>query len=295
MVGGLMYSRGVFGQHYWAEVHLGAPGWVPIDATAGEFADLDATHIRLWQLGTAEEVEVEVLDYEDRGSAGALLPRRALRLRAGERYTYRFTVRGEEIGEHTWEVAIAPTEDEPAHLRVHVDLDPARPGVHGSRLLLDGDLWVDEQARPVRYAANAETGGEEATVDVRFDEQGAHAAVSAHGQQVTKEVPVPGGAYLLANNVAGCFALLYRSLALEPGQELIVPVYFAESLAGQSIRLMVADETEWLTVDGVRYECLVVEVPECGQKDYVTAEGLLVRMTVPEQGTVIDLVAQSAG
>lgn len=298
MVGGLMYGNGRFGQHYWAEVHLGQAGWVPIDATTGEFGTLDATHIRLWQAGTVEALTIEVLEYEDRGSAGALLPRRPLGLVAGERYTYRFTIQGQEAGQHTWEVVGPETLEgqEAFHVRAHLDLSPARLVAQSSaeqaqaRLVMDADLWVDGEGRPLRYQAHAQTGTEAPTVEVRFGEQGAHEEVTAHGRQVVKDVPLPAGTYLLANHMAGWLALLYRSLELQPGRSLAAPVFFAENLTGQVVHLNIGEQLQMVEVGGRRYECLVVEVPECAQVDYVTPEGLLVRSTVPGQGVVIDLV-----
>ena len=292
MVGGLMYFDGRFGQHYWAEVHLGRAGWVPIDAMAGEIGALDAAHIRLWQTGTLEELSIVVLDYEDRGLVAGPPPRRDLGLGVGERYAYRFLIEGQEIGEHTWQVLglDAGSGQQVFHLRAHLDLEPTRPGVDERRLLLDGDLWVDAQARPQRYHARAQVDDEAALIEVGFGESGAHAEVTAHGQQVVRDVPLPPGTYLLANNMVGWFALLYRSLELQPGQALVAPVYFAESLRAQAVHLNVGQEWATVVVGGRDYSCLVVEVPEFGQRDYVTAGGLLVRMTVPAQDVVIDLV-----
>lgn len=47
---------------------------------------------------------------------------------------------------------------------------------------------------------------------------------------------------------------------------------------------------ERIEVGSQTYECFVVEIPQFqGQVDYVTADGLLVRSTVPGQKAVIEL------
>jgi transglutaminase-like putative cysteine protease len=50
VVWGCMYAPsygGVFGQHGWNEIYMGAAGWIPVDATAGEIHFVDSGHLRI--------------------------------------------------------------------------------------------------------------------------------------------------------------------------------------------------------------------------------------------------------
>lgn len=291
MVGGLMYSGGRFGQHYWAEVYLGEAGWVPLDAMAGEFADLDATHIRLWQVGTVEALNIEVLDYMDRGLGAGPLPRRAPSLQSGERYTYAFVWQGKPAGTLTWRVIGPEVLDgaESWHLQAGLSLNAPEATPGGAQLLTLADLWVDANGRPQLYRARTSLGEEAPVLEARFAATTVHEQVSAHGQEVTKDVPLPAEVFLMANNMVGWRALIYRCLRLEEGQSLVVPVFVTEGVAVQAIHLNVQSGHEAITVGGRQYECLAVEVPEFDETDYVTPEGLLVRIILPAQETAVDL------
>jgi len=70
VVWGCMYGPsfgGAFGQHAWNEVHMGAAGWVPVDATAHEIDYIDGGHIRVGvyqsTVTALNPVRAEVLDY----------------------------------------------------------------------------------------------------------------------------------------------------------------------------------------------------------------------------------------
>jgi len=70
VVWGCMYTPnqgGSFGQHGWTEVHMGAAGWIPLDATMGETDFVDSGHIRVGRLGSLacrlNALEFQVLDY----------------------------------------------------------------------------------------------------------------------------------------------------------------------------------------------------------------------------------------
>jgi len=71
VVWGCIYSPekgGVFGQHGWNEVHMGAAGWIPIDSTARETDYIDSGHIRLGilsgQINSLNPEKMEIVDFE---------------------------------------------------------------------------------------------------------------------------------------------------------------------------------------------------------------------------------------
>lgn len=58
------YDGGTFGQHAWTEVFMGDTGWIPIDATAGEYENINSTHIRLGEKTSFRPKYMEILDYK---------------------------------------------------------------------------------------------------------------------------------------------------------------------------------------------------------------------------------------
>jgi hypothetical protein len=66
VIGGFYFhdAGGHFGQHAWTELHLGEAGWVPLDATIGEWEVLDSGHIRLVEAAGFEPVHLKILSFE---------------------------------------------------------------------------------------------------------------------------------------------------------------------------------------------------------------------------------------
>lgn len=80
VVWGVMYvpSRGgMFGQHGWNEIYMGAAGWVPVDATGDEIDFVDSGHIRLGLFESfstwANAKEFEILDYRVAGATAEMM------------------------------------------------------------------------------------------------------------------------------------------------------------------------------------------------------------------------------
>jgi len=57
------YNGGIFGQHAWTEVYMGEAGWIPVDATAGEFDHVSSSHLRLGENTSFHPELMEILDY----------------------------------------------------------------------------------------------------------------------------------------------------------------------------------------------------------------------------------------
>lgn len=66
VIGGFYFhdTGGAFGQHAWTEVHMGDGGWVPIDATIGEWEVLDSGHVRLGEQTGFMPVSMEIVSFE---------------------------------------------------------------------------------------------------------------------------------------------------------------------------------------------------------------------------------------
>ncbi len=64
------YNGGVFGQHAWTEVYMGDAGWIPVDATAGEFDHVSSSHLRLGENASFHPEEMEILEYKCNNEIG---------------------------------------------------------------------------------------------------------------------------------------------------------------------------------------------------------------------------------
>jgi len=56
-------GEGKFGQHAWAELHMGDAGWIAVDPTLREVDYIDSGHLRLGSLTSFQPLEMEILEY----------------------------------------------------------------------------------------------------------------------------------------------------------------------------------------------------------------------------------------
>ncbi len=112
----------------------------------------------------------------------------------------------------------------------------------------------------------------------------------AGGQTLQKELSLPTGTYLLGNNHVGLVALMYRTLGLKEGVEIVAPTYFPENFMPLNVRLQVEPQRKTIQVGGTSYYCYVVQISQFGpETDYVSTDGILVRAETPSRKVVIEL------
>ncbi len=101
IVGGIMYyspeGEPMFGAHAWTEVLI-AGEWIPFDSTIGEYGYVDATHVRLYELGAAiGSLELEVLEYTLKKPEIKVIEREVL-LNTKGYYRYQFIAKNMGFG-----------------------------------------------------------------------------------------------------------------------------------------------------------------------------------------------------
>ena len=289
LVGGFMYSAGRFGQHYWVEHYMGDAGWIPSDPTVGEYGWIDATHVRLFQSGAIATLDrVKVLDYTDEGIALSAERRLKPLLEVGFGGEYIFFKGETEFGRNTYEVIGEEVQNGAVvfTLRSNLQLDLAKLGAGGT-LALEADLTVDDAANPRFYTVDAMAAGQKQTVRCSVENGVAQDVVVVGEKQYQKELTLDENTILLDNNMIGWFDLMYSTLPLKPGETFHVPVLFPGNLLTMLVTLTVREEPEEIQVGNNRQAVYVCDVPAFKQIDYVTFEGVLVRIEIPTQDVVI--------
>jgi transglutaminase-like putative cysteine protease len=295
IVGGVVYDRiggtPIFGQHYWTEVFITGE-WIPFDSTTGQYGYLDATHVRLFELGGIQEIEIEVLEYTQEEPEVVIEEKEAL-LNVGEYYTYRFVIDDTEFGYTDYRITKKELYEgvEAFYVELSLDLDLKKVG-GPVNLALDAVLYVAGDVMPLDYHVDALVDSEEQTIDCTFRDGKVQYVAVAGGETVEQEITLEDRTYLMQSNVIGLWALVYRSLQLEEGQTYKVPVFFAENYSKFMVNIEVV-RTETIVVGGKSYEVFVCDVPLFREIDYVTRDGLLVKIDLPSQNGFIELVESS--
>ena len=291
LVGGFMYGAGKFGQHYWVEHYMGQSGWIPSDPTMGEYGWVDATHVRLFESGAIASLErVKVIDYTDEGipSSAARRLKPTLEVGAGGEYVF---LKGEtEFGSNSYEVVQKRNQDGGVvyslHSELHLDL--AKVGGAGA-LVLEADLIVDGSGSPLSYAVDAMVAGQKQTIRCSVENRLAKVVVVG-GKQHQKELPLEENTVLLDNNMIGWFDLMYSTLPLKPGETFHIPALFPGNLLTMLVTITVRPEPQEIVLESGRQTVYVCDVAAFKQTDYVTPEGVLVKIEIPTQD--IEIVRQ---
>ena len=104
-----------------------------------------------------------------------------------------------------------------------------------------------------------------------------------------KELSLDPGTKLLENNMVCWFDLMYRSLLLKTGETYNISAFFPGNFLKLTITIKVKELMEEIIVNGKNYKVFVCDVPMLKEIDYVTEEGMLVKLEVPAQKLVVEL------
>ncbi len=101
-VGGLVYQRGEFAPHYWAELWMGPEAqWMAFDPSTNEAGSVNASHIALWQSGDVQNLHIEVEKFAPHPQRQVPFFSKALKWPVGEKRTYAIVSEGKRIGTET--------------------------------------------------------------------------------------------------------------------------------------------------------------------------------------------------
>ncbi|MBU7016584.1 MAG: hypothetical protein HXS44_03680 [Theionarchaea archaeon] len=295
IVGGVVYSRvggtPSFIQHYWTEVLIKGK-WIPFDSTMGEYGYLDATHIRLFKLGAVREMEVEILEHTEEKPEIKVEEKEAL-LKVGEYRKYRFVIDDVEIGYTDYRIKRRETYEgqEAYYVELSLDLDFNKINT-ARKVVIEAFLYITEHVMPLYYSLDALVNTEKQTIECTFADGKAHDVVTVGDKKYEEKVNLEENTYLMGNNMIGLWALMYKTLNLEVGETYKIPLFFSENFTKLVVEIEVL-RTETIVVGGKSYDVYVCDVPKFKEIDYVTKDGLLVKIDLPSQNGFIELVESS--
>ena len=296
IVGGMTYGRvggePFFIQHYWTEVLINEK-WIPIDSTAGQYGYIDATHVRFFRLGGIQNLTVEVIEHTQAKPEIKVEQKEAL-LKPGEYGKYRFVIDDVEFGYSDYKIVKKETYNgqEAYYVELSLDLDYTKIGTPITATM-DAVLYITEDIRPLFYQVDAQVDSDHQTIECTFSENKVTDVVFARGKTYEEEVTLEENTYVMHSNMIGLWAFVYRSLKLEVGETYTVPVFFSENFTKLTVDVEVL-RTETITVAGKSYEVFVCDVPLFKEVDYVTKDGLLVKVDLPSQNGYIELMEYSS-
>ncbi|MDO5296799.1 MAG: transglutaminase domain-containing protein [bacterium] len=101
-VGGLVYQRGEFAPHYWAELWMGPEAqWMAFDPSTNEAGSVNASHIALWQSGDVQNLQIEVEKFAPHPQRQVPFFSKQLKWSVGEKRTFAIVSEGKRIGTET--------------------------------------------------------------------------------------------------------------------------------------------------------------------------------------------------
>ena len=295
IVSGAVYNplhNGSFGQHAWVELFMGKDrGWFPVDPTMHEVDYCDAGHLRLGERANFNPIEMEVLDWvAGNRRMGAEPPtlattRLPVPWDVGERYVFRYRVRGQDAGTETLVIE-------------KVDPDGT---VHGKTELALGVLhstarWtLGPTGAPLEYRGEGTAGQLTFEMSCAFTWPGDGKPGKVHEvakrsdreEPLERDVELPAGAWILPNNNFGLLSLLFASAPAEEGTSRTVPLFspnLARVLTGD-LRGGPRETIEW---NGKRVETRKVTLVLAGIEieAWLDDAGRMLRSS-QQQGTVV--------
>ena len=286
LVGGLVYTPtfgGSFGQHAWVEVHMGVAGWVAIDPTTGEFRQLSATHIKLFEgLGGVLPNSVKVAAFEP-PNRPATPPIRTgakpLAWKLGKEYTFKYTQGDKELGKET--VAITKIT------RNGLEAYELQSDIHLTFNLLtslksNATLVVAPDSLPLSFERDLSAAMQDVKIQCAFKDGIVEEKISGT-TNLSHQVKLPDHAYCFDNNLIGCFVLICSQLTFQPNKALTIQTFHPSSL--QIIPLSFTPKAPAaIKIGDKQVECFECEVLPIKNTFWISRDGRFVRA---KQGNVV--------
>ena|GEM_PF-3056499 len=286
LVGGLVYTPvfgGSFGQHAWVEVHMGESGWIAMDPTTGEFNQLSATHMKLFEgLGGVIPDSVKVTDFEPPNrvaAANALAEAKPLPWKIGQEYKFKYTRGSKELGTESFTINQVEKDQADAYeLKAEVQL---KINLIAS-LKTNTTLVVAPTAQPISFTQDLSALLQKVKIACSF-EDGVVKEEIRGTTNLSREIKLPAGAYCFDNNFMGSWALICSQLNLVADEPVQIQAFHPSTL--QIIALtFTAKVPAAIEIGGKQVDCFECEVSPIKNTFWVSRDGRFLRA---KQGDVV--------
>jgi hypothetical protein len=197
--------------------------------------------------------------------------------------TFEFYDKGSYVGETTYTVEKKDIYNgkEAYYIREVLDLEGG-----GLKIHIDASYVVDLYGRSLYYEFEAEVNDEVQTVKAEFLEDHVHEIASKPEQEFDKEVKIGENTFTLDNNMIGQWEVMFRSLHLMLGGDIVVNGYAAQPMSAFTITGKIIDEVP-MEASGMVYECFKIDLSFPQYYMYVTEDGVVVKMETKDGSLVI--------
>ncbi len=285
LVGGLVYTPtfgGSFGQHAWVEVQMGDSGWLAIDPTSGEFVQVSATHIKLFEgLGGVIPKKFKVQSFEPKNRSAETVvfgKAKPLAWRFGKPYVFEYRQGTSKLGAETFTLTKAKFNDKEA---IEVDSKVKLKQNFFTTISITTRLVTALNAKPFEFERDFSALLQTTHVFAHFDGDSVSAKVSG-SKNLERQVDLPKNAFCSDNNLMAGFVIICSQLDLEVGKSIRIENYHASLL--QSLPLVLTPESlEMLEFGGKKVECFKCDVSPIKNTFWISRDGRFLRA---QQGTL---------
>ncbi len=141
---------------------------------------------------------------------------------------------------------------------------------------------------PVEYKLNASIGDEHQYIRCLFEGGRVNATFFTEDSKIEKPLELPEQVVLLDYLMLGHWDLLFKSFKFVSGKTYTVNAYTPQNLQCKSIELITDREPKIIDIEGVKYECSVVRVPNLNLVFYIY-KGDIVELVNTEQLITISM------
>lgn len=286
LVGGLVYTPsfgGSFGQHAWVEVSMGPDGWIAVDPTTGEFDELSATHIKLFEgMGGVLPTSIEVQSFEP-SSAGmdpdSLADRKfpvakPLSWELGKTYKFLYKQGGKELGTETFTIESGDQAGTPTYT-VSTDVQLKLNLI--TTVTTKTELIVEQNAKPISFTQQASALLQNVKIECTFKDAIVEQKISGT-KNLTREISLAPRSYCFDNNLMSSWVTICSQLPIEVGKSITVNTYHPSTM--QTIPLtFTPQELKPLEVAGETLNCFVCDVAPIKNTFWISEDGRFVKVT----------------
>ncbi len=139
---------------------------------------------------------------------------------------------------------------------------------------------------PFEYLLNASLGEDRELITCTFDGWNVEGKIVSNGRTVEQALELSEDTVIIDTFMAGHWDLFFKQFTLEPGKRVRIDAYIPQTLSPFTLELVSDKKEKTINIEGVEYECQVINVVELNLILYLH-EGDLIRLEKPDQEIVI--------